>query len=117
MVALPSSESLVSAEPKSKQQTLLVRLDEVIMYSPSGCEPVGTFLTALLRYPVPMLLTSTPKADWPAMVIGSAIAFAPMSEPFGPGPDRPLEQPDQDLPGEIGRFLALDDWSSASVTI
>ena len=54
MVALPSSESLVSAEPKSKQQALLVRLEEVIMYSPSGCEPVGTFFGVVMRYPVPM---------------------------------------------------------------
>src|SRR5579859_2798040 len=100
MVELPSSESLVSAEPKSKQQLPLVRFDDVSMYMPSGWEPVGTFLTALLRYPVPMLLTSTPYADWPAMVMGSAIAFAPMSEPFGPGPARPFEQPEQELPGE-----------------
>src|SRR5882724_1727376 len=110
MVELPSSESLVSAEPKSKQHELLVSIEDVIMYMPSGCDPVGTLRTALLRYPVPMLLTSTPNAGWPPVVTGSAIAFAPMSAPFA-GPLRLPEQPAHVVPGEMGRWLALAVWS------
>ena len=36
------------ALPKSKQHWLLVRLEDVTMYTPSGCEPVGTFLALLI---------------------------------------------------------------------
>ena len=42
---------------------------------------------------------------------GSAIAFAPMSAPFAPGPFRPPEQPEHDEPGEMGRSLPLAVWS------
>ena len=45
-----------------------------------------------------------PYAGWPPIVIGSAIAFAPMSDPLGPGP---FQKP----PEEIGRSLWLGLWS------
>src|ERR1700738_1656270 len=49
------------------------------------------------------------------MVMGRAIAFAPTSEPFGPGPPIPFEQPEQDLPGEMGMLLPLAVWSYSRV--
>ena len=40
-----------------------------------------------------------------------------MSEPFGPGPEIPLEQPEQDVPGEMGMLLPLEVWSYSSVMV
>ena len=49
IVALPSSESLVSPWPKSKQHWLLVMFDDMTAYNPSGDEPVGRFFAELSR--------------------------------------------------------------------
>ena len=40
-----------------------------------------------------------------------------MSEPPGPGPLSALPQPEQELPGEMGRLLALEVWSYSSVMV
>src|SRR5260370_40247324 len=70
-----------------------------------------------MRYPMPWALNSTPYAGRPPILTGSAIAGAPMSEPFGPGPGIPCEQPEQDVPGEMGMLLRLALWSYSFVMV
>jgi len=72
---------------------------------------VGTFLASSMRYPVPWLSNKAPYAGWPSTVTGSAMAGAPMSAPFVPGPGTPPEQPEQEVPGEMGMVLPFALWS------